>query len=133
MGIKVDTSGLEQFAEKLKNASKDTQKEVVFKALDKLASDVLKRTIKQTPRDTSNLARSWAVSPATTRKGDTYSRNIFNSADYAVYVEYGHRTVNHRGWVPGKFMLTRAVEDVDKRKDQIVSEIVVKYFGDLFK
>lgn len=132
MSIKIDTKGLDEFANKLKKASTQTQKDVVFKALDDLSADVLARAIKQTPRDTTNLARSWKASAATIKRGNTYSRNIYNSADYGVYVEYGHRTRNHRGWVPGKFMLTRAIEDVDKRKDQIVSEIVTKYFGDLF-
>ena len=133
MGIKVDTSGLDRFAEKLKNASKSVQHDVVDKSLNTLAADVLARTIKQTPRDTSNLARSWAVSNGITQKGNTYSKTIYNPVEYGVYVEYGHRTVNHRGWVPGKFMLTRAIEDVDKRKDQIVTEVINKYFGDLFK
>ncbi len=132
MSIKIDTKGLDEFANKLKKASSQTQQEVVFKALDKLSADVLSRAVKQTPRDTSNLARSWKASPVTAKRGNTYKRNVYNSADYGVYVEYGHRTRNHRGWVPGKFMLTRAIEDVDKTKDQIVSEIVIKYFGDLF-
>lgn len=133
MSTKIDTRQLDAFAEKLKKASNGSTQEVVTKTLNSLTSNVLARTIKQTPRDTSNLARSWKATDKVTQKGNTYSKTISNSADYAVYVEYGHRTRNHRGWVPGKFMLTRAIDDVEKEKERIVSEIVNKYFGDLFK
>ena len=132
MSIKVDTKQLDQFADRLKKASASAQQAVMEKALNALTADVLARTIKQTPRDTSNLARGWAASDRVAQTGSTFSKTIYNPVEYGVYVEYGHRTSNHRGWVPGKFMLTRAIEDVDKRKDQIVSEIVNKYFGDLF-
>lgn len=40
------------------------------------------------------------------RKGDIYEITVFNPVIYASYVEFGHRTANHKGWVPGKFMLT---------------------------
>lgn len=132
MSIKVDTKGLDAFADKLMKASKQTQQEVTDKALNALASETLARTIKQTPRDTSNLARGWTASNNITRKGNMLYKTIYNPVEYGVFVEYGHRTRNHRGWVPGKFMLTRALQDVEARKEQILSEIVDSYFRGLF-
>lgn len=41
-----------------------------------------------------------------THTGDCYRIEIKNPVGYASYVEYGHRTADHKGWVPGKFMLT---------------------------
>lgn len=38
--------------------------------------------------------------------GDTFVVEIINPVEYASYVEYGHRTSDHKGWVQGRFMLT---------------------------
>ena len=38
--------------------------------------------------------------------GNDYVIEIINPVEYASYVEFGHRTRNHKGWVEGKFMLT---------------------------
>ncbi|NBK18606.1 HK97 gp10 family phage protein [Anaerotruncus sp. 1XD42-93] len=47
-----------------------------------------------------------------THVGDTYRIELVNPVEYASYVEYGHRTPDHKGWVPGKFMLTIAEEHI---------------------
>jgi hypothetical protein len=43
---------------------------------------------------------------------------MINTADYAPYVNYGHRIVNKSGetigWVKGQFILERTVHRVDK-------------------
>lgn len=150
MSIKIDTKELDAFADKLKKAATQTQEQVVDKALKNLASEVLRRAIKQTPRDTSNLARrwtdhdtpvdqmaknvsqiSWLNKAPIVQNGKDRTITISNSAEYGVYVEYGHRINNGRGWVPGSFMLTRALQDVDKMKDQMIADVINKYFGDL--
>lgn len=63
-----------------------------------------------TPVDTGFLKRSWIVS----EKIKNYFNNLaelINNADYASFVEYGHRTVNGTGWVFGRFYLTRAIDE----------------------
>lgn len=129
---KVDTKALDEFTKKLQGAEKSIQKEVVEKSLNELTSRVLAQTIRQTPRDTGRLARSWKSKEGVTRKGNRYSKDIYNDTEYSVYVEYGHRTRNHKGWVPGQFMLTNAVNDISKRADSIVSSVVNSYMGKLF-
>lgn len=44
--------------------------------------------------------------------GDTYVVEIINPVEYASYVEYGHRTANHKGWVPGQFMMTISEKEI---------------------
>lgn len=44
--------------------------------------------------------------------GDTYVVEIINPVKYASYVEYGHRTANHKGWVPGQFMMTISEKEI---------------------
>lgn len=47
-----------------------------------------------------------------THEGNLYKIEIVNPVEYASYVEYGHRTANHKGWVPGRFMLTLSEDHV---------------------
>ncbi len=45
---------------------------------------------------------------------------INNPVEYASYVEYGHRTANHTGWVPGHFMMTISVEEIQRNAPAIL-------------
>ncbi|MBS6502161.1 MAG: HK97 gp10 family phage protein [Clostridium sp.] len=63
------------------------------------------------------LRRLWKVTRINKSKKGV-SKTIYNNADYAAYVNYGHRVVNKLGetvgWVKGKFMLEKAIKRVDK-------------------
>ncbi len=75
--------------------------------------------IHTTPKDTGTLAGAWAVTNVT-KHGDTYEVEIINPMEYAEYVEFGHRTANHTGWVPGKFMLTLAERDLQRNMQKVI-------------
>lgn len=60
-------------------------------------------------------------------EGDNYIIEIVNSVDYASYVEYGHRTVNGKGWVEGRFMMTKS-EIIAEREFPHVIEKKIKQF-----
>ncbi len=38
--------------------------------------------------------------------GSGYQITIINPVSYSSYVEFGHETRGHKGWVPGQFMMT---------------------------
>ena len=68
------------------------------------------------------MRKSWSVTP--TQKTSTgVQKEMVNTADYSGFVNYGHRVVNRQGetvgWVPGKFILEKAVSKVEK---QLVEE-----------
>ncbi|SHH54977.1 Bacteriophage HK97-gp10, putative tail-component [Caloranaerobacter azorensis DSM 13643] len=69
-----------------------------------------------TPRVGGFLRKSWHVMPTKkTPKG--VEKELVNSADYASYVNYGHRIVQGgvtKGWVKGQFILEKAMHRVDK-------------------
>lgn len=44
--------------------------------------------------------------------GDTYVVEIVNPVEYASYVEFGHRTRNHKGGIAGRFMMTIAEQEL---------------------
>lgn len=54
--------------------------------------------------------------------GDTYVVEINNNVAYASYVEYGHRTANKKGWVPGKFMLTISIQQLQDAAPKILEK-----------
>ena len=100
----------------------DDISEIDKRVLDKAVSIGLADAKRNTPVDTGFMRKSWGVSP--TRKTATgVEKDLFNTADYSSFVNYGHRVVNRKGetvgFVKGKFILEKAVGKVDK---QLVKE-----------
>ncbi|MBS5822409.1 MAG: HK97 gp10 family phage protein [Clostridium argentinense] len=65
--------------------------------------------------------------------GDTYVIEIVNPVNYASYVEFGHRTRNHKGWVQGKFMLTISEQEIEAAAPKILERKLMKKLGEVFK
>lgn len=65
--------------------------------------------------------------------GDTYVIEIVNPVEYASYVEYGHRTANHKGWVKGKFMMTISEQELEKIAPKVLENKIKKYLGGCLK
>ncbi|RXM79244.1 HK97 gp10 family phage protein [Clostridium tetani] len=61
-----------------------------------------------------NLRRNWQVG-SIEKHGDSYVVEIFNNTEYASYVEYGHRTRNHSGWIEGRFMATISMQEIERQ------------------
>ena len=64
--------------------------------------------------------------------GDTYQIEIINPVEYAPYVEFGHRTRNHEGWVPGRFMLTISEKELESQAPKVLERKLMQYLGGLF-
>lgn len=63
--------------------------------------------------------------------GDTYIIDIVNPVEYASYVEYGHRTANHKGWVTGHFMMTISEQELASITPRVLENKIKKYLGGL--
>jgi len=59
--------------------------------------------------------------------GDAYIIEVENPADYASYVESGHRTVNHKDWVDGKFMMRESVEELKKIAPKVLERKIGRF------
>lgn len=64
--------------------------------------------------------------------GDAYVIEIVNPVEYASYVEFGHRTSNHKGWVNGRFMLTISEQEIQNAAPAIIEKKLMKQMGELF-
>lgn len=65
--------------------------------------------------------------------GNNFEIEIVNPVKYASYVEYGHRTRDHTGWVDGQFMLTISEEEVRKSAPQILEKKLEKWLKGCFQ
>ena len=109
-------AAIDKFRKELK-AMLDDISEIDKRVLNKAVSVGLADAKRNTPVVTGFMRRSWAASP-TKKTGNGAEKELYNTASYAPYVNYGHRIVNRSGktvgWVPGQFMLEKAVNKVDK-------------------
>ena len=105
-----------------------------------LAARLLRMVVQRTPADTGTLRRAWtagtssegyANSVQVNHSGNVYEIAITNPKEYASYVEYGHRTPNHKGWVPGKFMMKISEEELERIAPAILEQGIYRYFGGL--
>lgn len=138
---------------------KDLQKELnklqdpntfVESCAKELAARLLRLVIKRTPvgrhpkatgKKGGTLRRGWTASKNSSAKGyaesltvnhvgDTYVIEIVNPVEYASYVEYGHRTKSHKGWVRGQFMMTISEQELQKIAPRILENKIKKYLGE---
>ena len=127
--------------EKLNNEQKDQFLEACCK---ELAARLLAKVVKRTPSSTGVLRRGWtggtnqnatayANGLAIRHVGNKYHIDIINPVEYASYVEYGHRTVDHKGWVPGKFMLSISESELNNMSDAILQKKLNKFMKEVFE
>ena len=115
----------------------------------RLLAKVIKRTPTRKPEDCppgvkgGTLKRGWtggkssnatayANSLKVNRQGGAYVIEIINPVEYASYVEFGHRTRNHKGWVEGKFMLTISEDEIRNSAPKILEKKLEKYLKECF-
>ena len=78
-------------------------------------------------------AQGYAESLTVNHFGYTYVIEIVNPVEYASYVEYGHRTANHSGWVKGHFMMTISEQELQKIAPKVLENKIKKYLGGIIK
>jgi len=129
--------------EKLQNEQK---KQFIEACAKELAARLLAKVIKNThpgiyPESTGKkggtLRRGWTTQQSNgfeiKQVGDAYVIELVNPVEYASYVEYGHRTRDHKGWVQGKFILTKAEAEIEADAPRILENKLKKYLADILK
>lgn len=143
-----DFSEWRAWRDKLKNVV-DSKDELIFeKAAKELAAMLLWLVVNRTPVGQypagsgmvgGTLRRGWtagkrqgtriyAHSLPVSKKGMTFVIEVKNEVNYAIYVEYGHRTPPRKdgsvGWVTGQKFLTLSEEELKKAAPQIIEKIL---------
>jgi len=136
------------------NAISQADIDAFFEACAKeLAARLLAKVIKRTPVGTypkesgkkgGTLRRGWTGQKRTNAAayanslnirhiGKTYEIELINPVEYASYVEYGHRTANHKGWVKGQFMMTISEKELNEIAPQILEKRLNTFLAEVFK
>lgn len=159
---KVDFSDLKKFEKQLEQLEKVDSHKLAEELAKELAQRLLRRVIQKTPignydkifyitkkngklavfdvpsgndkyakKSGGTLKRAWTVG-SIKRRGDLIEIEIINPVEYAQYVEYGHRTPTHDGWVKGRFMLTDSVREIEQLAPKLVEKRLQKALEELF-
>ena len=149
---KFDCKDLKDFQQQL--AKLQNPDDFVESCAKELAARLLRMVVKRTPvgeypkssgKKGGTLRRGWTGSKSQASAsgyadsltvhhfGDTYVIEIINSVEYASYVEYGHRTANHKGWVKGRFMMTISEQELEKIAPKVLENKIRKYLGGCLK
>ncbi|MGE7114958.1 HK97 gp10 family phage protein [Lysinibacillus sp. NPDC047702] len=118
-GGRVDLAQLKAFEKKLAKLARADFDKFCEAAAKELAARMLGKVIRRTPVDEGTLRRGWTIGQVE-KSGATYEIEVINSVDYAQYVEFGHRTSNHQGWVNGRFMMTISADQVEQQAPAIL-------------
>lgn len=147
----VNYKELQAFKNRVEKSLSDEQVDLFIQDCAKeLAARLLAKVIKRTPvgvypnRKGGTLRRGWtggknnsgatyAKSLNVTNSGGTYTIEIINPVEYASYVEFGHRTRGHKGWVKGRFMLTISEQEIQASAPAILEAKLKKKLGECFK
>lgn len=147
-----DAKQLKKFAEELQKLQDPDA--FVESCVKELAARLLRMVIKRTPvgeypnksgKKGGTLRRGWTGSKGQASAkgyaddmkvnhfGDTYVVEIVNPVEYASYVEYGHRTADHSGWVKGQFMMTISEQELERIAPAVLEAKIKKYLGGVVK
>lgn len=124
--VRVNIKGLTELKQNLVEQQKQMDTYIRLLASD-IAALLLRKVIKRTPvgiyphKTGGNLRRGWTVGEVV-KTNNGYEVEVINSVEYASYVEYGHRTKNHKGWVPGRFMLTISENEIRDNLENIIQK-----------
>ncbi|MED3803691.1 HK97 gp10 family phage protein [Lysinibacillus xylanilyticus] len=154
-GGRVDYRQLKAFERKLAKLAESDYRKFCDAAAKELAARLLAKVIKRTPVGVyedgttgGTLRRGWtakshreaelsatfgggngankfADSLKAKKVGSVYEIEVINPVEYASYVEFGHRTRNHEGWVNGRFMMTISADEVEQQAPAILERKLV--------
>lgn len=94
--------------------------------------DVYKKKVNTSGKVGGTLRRGWTIGEIR-KEGNVYKIDIINPVEYAPYVEYGHRTPDHKGWVKGHFMMTISEGELEKIAPKVLEDKIRKFLEGCLK
>lgn len=125
---KVDFKDLERLAGKVDKLTGNAANQLSEASVKELATRLLQKVVDRTPvgkypqgsgKTGGTLRRGWTVGEVAKTAGG-WTVEVVNPVEYAQSVEFGHRTRNHKGWVPGRFMMALSEQELEKDTPRIL-------------
>lgn len=98
----------------------DSVKLGIERSARRIKAQSMREVKTRTPVDTGHLRRTWHVNGPFI-SGIAITLELYNNAEYAPFVENGHRTHGGSGWVEGRFMLRDTIEALDAQLPSLIS------------
>lgn len=128
-----DIKSLKKFRDNIEElVSSNRIEEILIDILIEMGDSLRTKTKRRTPVDTGDLKRNWELSDVS-KKGDVLEITLSNITEYALYVEYGHRTRDHRKWIKGAYMATISLKEVERDLDKWLDVAMNKIASEVFK
>lgn len=119
----------------------DAVKLGIERSARRIKAQAMKEVKDRTPVDTGHLSRTWHVTGPFI-SGTIISLELYNNAEYAPYVESGHRTrtphtkegiKRSKGvhWIPGSHMLIKTMFELEGQIPGLLSPSLIKALGGL--
>jgi len=130
-----DFNQLKRLQEKMQKLDVNQINEICISLTNELSARLLRKVIKRTPvgqypsgsgKTGGTLRRGWTIGTIN-KTGNTYEVEIINPTEYASYVEFGHRTRNHKSWVKGRFMMTISEKELEAQATKIIEKRIMQY------
>ena len=130
-----DFSAFEKFEQRLKKLDEKQLTSVNKKSVDLIGKYYLSNVVQLTPvglydpksgKVGGTLRRGWKLDGLAKKRGKDYELDVINPTDYASFVNFGHRTRGHKGWVEGQFFAERASEQTIKEVQQPLEKLVAR-------
>lgn len=128
----VDDAQFQAWASRVKGkVDSGWAKEQISKSTKRIGEQALKQFKANTPVATGTLRRSWTASGAGYTAG-SWSVTLTNNAEYASYVEDGHRQTPGRyvpaigkklkaSWVPGQHFMKNSVAEINAQLPELIT------------
>lgn len=126
-GIHCDFSGLRKLSSALEKMGSDGARAFLNEQTKDCGQRLLAKTKLLTPVVTGNLRRNWQATQVESIPGGCQVE-IYNNTSYAPYVEYGHRNGGGYGWTDGRFMMTKAINELQSQMPNILEKGINDYF-----
>ncbi|OUQ33247.1 HK97 gp10 family phage protein [Massilimicrobiota timonensis] len=140
MGTKSNTKELQELIKRIEDFV-ENKDEILTMLTNEIALRLWRKVRQKTPvgkypkgssKHGGTLRRGWTIGEITESNG-VYKVEIINNVEYAPYVEFGHRTRNHKGWVNGVYMLTVSEQEIDENLDKIIKQKLKKVLKKVFE
>lgn len=138
---KFSVSGLKQLQRQLQEVQASDTDAFMEECAKELAARLLAKVKKRTPvgvyrkssgKKGGTLRRGWTIGEIRKEDG-VYQVEVINPVEYASYVEYGHRTASHKGWVPGQFMLTVSEQELQEIAPKVLEAKIKKFLTEIME
>ncbi len=126
-----DYRQLQELEKRLEQLAEVDADALCRQAAQRIAQILLNKTKRRTPVATGALKDRWTATPVGHR-ADRYVTVVLNNLHYAPYVEYGHRTRDHKKWREGAFMLTMSEMEVRTLAPGLLEKMVYEALREVF-